>query len=187
MRHRTRADRDDAGTHPTHSEPASRAADVHWVGEARGAFGYALTLFGLLLLIDTFSGQLDLWRGLLWLCIGTLLGTVLMPPRVSATTDRLVSRGLLREHSVRTDRLVSVRCLDGVARRLVLRDEFGGRVEIDPQVLTANPPLWRLVDDAARVSVEQGLLLCGETALRKLARQVDAELARTIFRVSDFT
>ncbi|MBO1335663.1 hypothetical protein J3486_30990 [Streptomyces sp. VRA16 Mangrove soil] len=146
--------------------------------------GYGVGLVVLLLGIDTLSGELALWRSALWLLLGGVFALVLLPARVSATADRLTTQGLWRGHTVRTDRLVSVRCLDGVAHRLVLRDELGGRVEIDPQVLVANPPLWRLLDDGARVSVERGLLLCGGTALRRLARQVDEELARTVFQVS---
>ncbi|WP_306318944.1 MULTISPECIES: hypothetical protein [unclassified Streptomyces] len=160
------------------------ASDERWAGEARGAVWCGATLCALLLGIDTLSGQLSAWRCALWLGLGVALTVVLLPARITATPDRLTVRGLWRRHTVRTDRLVSVRCVDGVAQRLVLRDELGGRVEIDPQVLVANPPLWRLLDDAARVSERRGLLLCGGTALRTLARRVDGELARTVFRVS---
>ncbi|MCQ4207799.1 hypothetical protein [Streptomyces longispororuber] len=160
------------------------ARDERWAGEARSAVLYAAVLFALLLGIDALTGQLAPWRVVSWAGLGAALGLVLLPARVGATADRLTARGLWRERSVRTDRLVAVRCVDGVAHRLVLRDDLGGRVEIDPAVLVANPPLWRLLDEAARVSVERGLLLCGGTALRRLARQVDGELARTVFQVS---
>ncbi|MYT74065.1 MULTISPECIES: hypothetical protein [unclassified Streptomyces] len=166
------------------ADTAAAAEDAYWTEEARSAVRHGLVLVALLLGIDALSDQLALWRALLWVALGALLTLVLLPARISATPDRLTARCLWREHTVRTDLLVSVRCVDGVAHRLVLRDEPGGRVEIDPRVLVANPALWRLLDDAARVSAERGLLLCGGTALRRLARQVDAELARTVFRVS---
>ncbi|MEU6846566.1 hypothetical protein ABZ930_32340 [Streptomyces sp. NPDC046716] len=160
------------------------ARDAYWAGEARGAVLHGLALFSLLLGIDGLSGQLTPRRALLWLALGALLALVLLPARISASADRLTARGLWREHTVRTDRLVSVRCVDGVAHRLVLRDELGGRVEIDPRVLVANPALWRLLDDAARVSARRGLLRCGGTALRRLARRIDGELAGAVFQVS---
>ncbi|MEB8338860.1 hypothetical protein [Streptomyces endophyticus] len=163
---------------------ASSARDEQWAGEARSAVRYGAVLCALLLGMDALSGQLALWRGALWLGLGALLTVVLLPVRVTATTDRLIARGLWREHTVRTDLLVSVRCVDGVAQRLVLRDRLGGRVEIDPRVLVANPPLWHLLDDAARQSERRGLLLCGTTALRRLGRRVDGELAQSVFRVS---
>ncbi|MFZ3562134.1 hypothetical protein [Streptomyces sp. BH055] len=160
------------------------ARDEQWAGEARGAVRCGAVLSALLLGMDTLSGQFSLWRCALWLGLGALLTVVLLPARVTATADRLTARGLWRAHTVRTDLLVSVRCVGGVAQRLVLRDRLGGRVEIDPQVLVANPPLWRLLDDTARASERRGLLLCGATALRMLARRVDGELAQSVFRVS---
>ncbi|MEV3858565.1 hypothetical protein AB0J38_30155 [Streptomyces sp. NPDC050095] len=160
------------------------ARDERWAGEARDAALYGGGLCALLLGIDALSGQLALWRAALWAVLGLALALILLPARVTATADRLTARGLWREHTVRTDRLVAVRCVDGVAHRLVLRDASGGRVEIDPRVLVDSPPLWRLLDEGARVSVERGLLLCGGTALKKLAARVDGELARDVFRAS---
>ncbi|MFD7297526.1 hypothetical protein ACFV9W_29890 [Streptomyces sp. NPDC059897] len=162
----------------------SGARDEQWAGEARSAVRCGAVLSALLLGVDTLSGQLTLWRCALWLGLGALLTVVLLPARVTATADRLTARGLWRARTVRTDLLVSVRCVGGVAQRLVLRDRLGGRVEIDPQVLVANPPLWLLLDDAARASERRGLLLCGTTALRTLARRVDGELAQSVFRIS---
>ncbi|TLS47662.1 hypothetical protein FE633_03530 [Streptomyces montanus] len=141
-------------------------------------------LLGLLLLVDWGTGDLTWWRAALWTTLAVLLFLVLFPPRVAAGAGWLASRGLLREQWVRTDHLVSVRCLDGVGRRLVLRDAFGGRVEIDPRVLTANPPLWHRVDEDARISAARGMLLCGGTALHRLSERIDGETARTVFKVS---
>lgn len=91
---------------------------------------------------------------------------------------------MLRQHRVRTDLLVSVRCLDGVSQRLLLRDEFGGQVEIDPDVLVTNPQLWYRLDEDARKSVAVGTLVCGATALRRVSERVDRETAQTVFKVS---
>jgi hypothetical protein len=96
----------------------------------------------------------------------------------------LSSRPLLRERRVRTDALVSVRCLDGTSQRLLLRDAFGGRVELDPEILVTNPRLWNRLDEGARKSVADGMLLCGGTALRLISEQVDRETARAVFNAS---
>ncbi|QGV82379.1 hypothetical protein EIZ62_00525 [Streptomyces ficellus] len=138
----------------------------------------------MLLVIDAGAGSLSPWRVALWAVLAVLLLAVLTPPRVSARPGLLVSRGVWGETSVRTDRLVAVCRSDGVARRLVLRDAEGGRVELDPRVLVDNPPLWRVVDEDARACLAGGLLLCGAAALRQLAVGVDRETARAVFRVS---
>ncbi|MFG3662458.1 hypothetical protein [Streptomyces sp. NPDC047706] len=85
---------------------------------------------------------------------------------------------------MRTDLLVSVRCPDGVAQRLVLRDAFGERVELDPQVLVNNPELWRRLDEDAHRSRACGSLLCGATALRRLSERIDRETAGIVFKLS---
>lgn len=90
---------------------------------------------------------------------------MLHPARVSAGDDWPAARRLPRERRVRTDRLVSVRCLDGVSQRILLRDAFGGRVEIDPDVLVRDPGLWCRLETAASRAASDGLLLCGQTAL----------------------
>ncbi|MGW2816579.1 hypothetical protein [Streptomyces sp. NPDC001415] len=158
--------------------------DTTWGGEARSAAGCAGVLLGLLLAIDAGAGTLTVRRALLWGALAALLFVVLWPARVSAGAGSLVSRGLLRRAEVRTDRLTSVRWSDGVAQRLVLRDTEGHRVEIDPKVLVANPPLWHALDRDARTSLDQGVLRCGETALRQMAARVDRETARTVFNLS---
>lgn len=159
------------------------AYDRTWAGEARSAVGCAAVLLGLLLLIDTGAGTLTPWRAALWTGLAVLLLLVLWPARVSAGPGLLVTRGL-RTRAVRTDRLVSVRWSDGVAQRLVLRDAEGARAELDPRILVANPPLWRVLDADARTSVQRGTLRCGETALRQMSERVDRETARGVFRAS---
>jgi hypothetical protein len=105
--------------------------------------------------------------------------------RVTAGEGWLASRGLLREQRVRTDVLVSVRRLDGISQRLRLRDAFGGRVEINPEVLVNNPDLWHRLDEDAHKSDVCGSLTCGATALRQISERIDRETALNVFKVSD--
>ncbi|WP_105967891.1 hypothetical protein [Streptomyces geranii] len=158
--------------------------DHNWAGDLRGAVRCSVLLLALLLLIDWGDGSLTVVRVLLWLSLALLLFLVLYPPRVAVGPGWLASRGLLRERRVRTDLLVSVRCLDGVAQRLVLRDTAGDRVEIDPRVLVNNPDLWHRLDEDARTSAASGSLTCGETALRRMSERVDRETAQIVFKVS---
>ncbi|MFF7126093.1 MULTISPECIES: hypothetical protein [unclassified Streptomyces] len=152
--------------------------------DVRDSVRPAGVLLALLVLVDWGSGRLAPWRCALWFALALLLFLVLYPARVSAGEDWLASRRLLRERRVRTDLLVSVRFLDGVAQRLVLKDALGGRVEIDPEVLLREPELWRRLDEGARRAADDGLLLCGATALRRLARRVDSETAQAVFKAS---
>ncbi|GGW69070.1 hypothetical protein GCM10010503_52840 [Streptomyces lucensis JCM 4490] len=138
----------------------------------------------MLLLIDWGSGRFAMWRGLLWLALAVLLFVVLFPVRVSAGEDWLAAQWMLRKRRVRTDVLVSVRCLDGVSQRLVLRDAFGARVVIDPVVLVTNPDLWHRFEAGARKAAADGLLLCGQTALRHLSARMDRETALAVFKAS---
>ncbi|MGX9888410.1 hypothetical protein [Streptomyces sp. NPDC002276] len=158
--------------------------DRRWTRDLRGTFRCAGALLGLLLIVDHFSGRLTLWRAALWFAVALLLFVVLYPARVRAGEGWLSSRRLLRERRVRTDRLVSVRCLDGISQRLSLRDEFGGRVEIDPDVLVNNPDLWHRLAEDAHKSLVSGSLTCGATALRRVAHRVERETAETVFKVS---
>lgn len=170
----------------THAQQPSRevAHDRRWAGDLRSSIRCAAVLLTFLLLIDWAAGTLTAPRAALWVTLAVVLFLVLYPPRVSAGEGWLVSRGLLGARRVRTDRLVSVRCLDGVGQRLVLRDTSGARVEVDPRVLVANPPLWHRLDEDARASAEGGSLTCGATALRRVAERIDRETALTVFKVS---
>lgn len=159
-------------------------ADRRWPADVRDALVCAVALLGLSLLVDGCAGGLTVWRVGLWSGLSVWLFVVLLPPRVTAGPGWLASRGLLRSRCVRTDCLVSVRWHDGVAQRLVLRDLYGTRVEVDPTVLTGNPALWALLEAGARTSAERRLLTCGATALRQLSRRVDRETVRTLFRIS---
>jgi hypothetical protein len=175
--------RDDA-VHTPAEPPAEVAHDRRWAGDLRSSIRCAAVLLTLLLLIDWGEGTLSPLRGALWAGLGVLLFLVLYPSRVSAGEGWLSSRGLLRKRRVRTDLLVSVRCLDGVSQRLLLRDMFGVRVEINPQVLVNNPELWHRLDADAQKSAASGSLTCGATALRQVSERIDRETALTVFKVS---
>ncbi|MFD7261099.1 hypothetical protein [Streptomyces sp. NPDC059874] len=129
-------------------------------------------------------GRLDVTRGALWTGLAVLVFVIVLPLRVSTRPGLLSARGLFVERSVRTDSLVSIRWFDGVSQRMILRDTDGNRVEIDPAVLIRNPDMWRRLDMDTRTSIECGTLLCGTTALRRLARRIDREAAHTVFKVS---
>ncbi|MET9788866.1 hypothetical protein [Streptomyces canus] len=163
---------------------ADAAHDLRWAQDVRDSVRCAGSLLVLLLLLDWGTGRLSLRRGTLWVTLALVLFLVLCPARVRAGEDWLSVRRLLRERRVRTDLLVSVRCRDGVSQRLVLRDAFGCRVEIDPEVLVRNPPLWFRLEAGARKAAVGGTLLCGATALGRLSRRVDREAAHAVFEVS---
>ena len=165
-------------------ETAGTAHDLRWARDVRDSVRCAGALLALLLLLDWGTGRLTLRRGALWIALALLLFLALYPARVRAGEDWLSSRRLLREHRVRTDLLVSVRCLDGVSQRLLLRDTLGGRVAINPEVLVRNPQLWFRVEAGARKAAAEGTLLCGATALRRLSRRIDRETSRAVFRAS---
>ncbi|MFI1764480.1 hypothetical protein ACH41H_20855 [Streptomyces sp. NPDC020800] len=163
---------------------ADAVHDRRWAGDVRDAVRCAGILLVLLLLVDWGSGRIAPWRVLLWLALSVLLFLVLFPARISAGQDWLACRRLLREQRVRTDLLVSVRCLDGVSQRLQLRDALGARVEVDPETLVHNPQLWHRLDESARKAEAGGLLLCGHTALERLSARVDRETALAVFKAS---
>ncbi|MFB6712896.1 MULTISPECIES: hypothetical protein [unclassified Streptomyces] len=168
----------------TQSPGDTTAHDHGWAGDLRFAVHCAVTLLGLLLAVDAAAGRFTWPRALLWTSLAALLFVVLVPPRTRAGAGWISRRGLVREHIVRTDRLVSVHWSDGVSQRLVLRDADGRRVELDPQVLLDNPALWHRLDEDARGCVKRGTLRCGVTALRQLADRIDRRTARTVFTIS---
>lgn len=182
MRHR-----DDTHAPLTDSYPTGTPGTAHdrgWEAGVHASLRCAAALLGMLLLIDWAAGTLTWWRGALWAGIALLLFLVLVPARVSAGAGWLVTRRLPRTRRVRTDLLVAVRPVDGVAQRLVLRDALGNRVEIDPEVLVRNPALWHRLDEGARRSEATGTLLCGTAALHRLARRLDHETALAVLRAS---
>ncbi|MFF4507749.1 hypothetical protein [Streptomyces sp. NPDC001401] len=185
--------RDDARRHGSRTSESSTSApesgpvvhDRRWAGDLISAMRCAAVLLGLLFLIDWGADTLSPRRGALWSTLAVLLFLLLCPDRVRAGQGWLTSRRLLRTRRIRTDLLVSVRCLDGITQRLVLRDAFGERVELDPRVLVHNPDLWHRLHEDARKSLALGTLLCGTTALDRVSERVERETAETVFRVSD--
>jgi hypothetical protein len=158
--------------------------DHHWAQDLHASVGCSSVLLALLLLIDWGTGNLTWWRGTLWLLLAVLLFLALCPPRVSVGEGWLTTRSLLHRRRVRTDRLVSVRTVNGVSQRLILHDAYGSRAEIDPRILTADPELWHRFDEDARAAAAAGCLRCGRPALFRLARQIDSETALAVFRIS---
>ncbi|MFG2923550.1 hypothetical protein ACGFYA_18830 [Streptomyces sp. NPDC048305] len=164
--------------------PARTPHYAHRTKELRSAARHAIALLLALLLIDRAAESLTSGRTVLWSGLALLLFAVLYPPRVTAAPGRLVCRGLVRARAVRTDLLVSVHVPEGLTRRLVLRDSLGGRVEIDPEVLIANPRLWYRLAEDARLSADRGSLIRGGPALRRLGARIDRETARAVFALS---
>ncbi|MFD9006832.1 hypothetical protein ACFV0T_38845 [Streptomyces sp. NPDC059582] len=175
LRDDTRHDRPGA----TGPQPDAAAYDRRWARDLADSVRCAVVLLGLLLLIDGSAGSLSPGRGALWCTLAVLLFLVLCPVRVRAGEGWLTARRLLRTRRVRTDRLVSVRCLDGVSPRLLLRDADGDRVVIDPRILVASPELWHRLAEGAHRSTADGTLLCGATALRHVAERIERETAPT--------
>ncbi|MFE7278469.1 hypothetical protein [Streptomyces sp. NPDC057623] len=158
--------------------------DLYWKRELWSAVRCAGALLALLLLLDWGTGRITPLRASLWCALTGLLFVVLCPARVSAGGNWLATRRLMRERRVRTDLLVSVRCMDGISPRLLLRDSLGGRVVIDSEVLVRHPQLWLRLNAGARKAAADGSLLCGATALRRVSRRVDGETARAVFKAS---
>ncbi|WNM33857.1 hypothetical protein RKE30_27535 [Streptomyces sp. Li-HN-5-11] len=166
------------------AEPGRVAYDHHWARDLHSSIRCSAAFLALLFAIDWGTGDLTWWRSALWLTLALLLFLVLCPPRVCAGEGWMASRALLRSRRVRTDLLVSVRTLDGVAQLLVLRDAVGGRVEIDPRVLVNNPDLWYRLDEDARKSAASGCLRSGTDTLRHFSERLERETALTVFRIS---
>ncbi len=161
------------------------AADRGWADDVRAAVFCALVLFGLVLLVDWANGTLDLVRAPLWAALSGLLYLVLHPVRVTAGPGWLAVRGLGRRRHVCTGLLTAVRHSEGVAARLVLCDSLGNRVELDPQILVANPLLLHRLDTGARAARDAGLLRTGCTELQRLVARADTAAVRGVFEASD--
>lgn len=156
------------------------AYDREWSGRLRTAYASAVSLLAVLLAIDGWDGSLDPLRALAWAALAAAVFAVLLPPRITAGDGWLSVRGLLHERRVHSDYLVLVRFDGVVARRVLLRDAFGTRVELDPHVLLSNPFLWHQLDTAARHAHAAGLLP-DTAALRVLSAAIDSAEARVLF------
>ncbi|MFI1965169.1 hypothetical protein ACH429_13815 [Streptomyces pathocidini] len=160
------------------------ARDRELAGEAWAAGICAALLLAVLVFFDFSNGTLTPFRAVCWMAIALGVLAVLLPVRVTAGEGWLSVRGLVRERAVRTDQLVLVRRVDGMAPRLVLRDASGNRVEFDPKVLGANPLIWHLLDTGVRRSRQSGLLRGGTDPLRALSEEIDGRGARSVFDAS---
>ena len=140
---------------------------------------------GFLLLLDWGIGRSDGRRGPCGLGLALLLLLALYPARVRAGDGWLASRRLLREHHVRTDLLVSVRCLDGMSQRLAaagLGRRPGGDRPRSPRAAT--PVCGRSSTRAPGNRRPPARCLRGDRVEPPL-RRVDRETAHAVFRVSD--
>ena len=164
--------------------PLDPAGDRHWRGSARLATGCALAFGTLAVLVDWDAGTLTTPRAALWLALSVVVFGVLLPQHVTAGHGRLTVRGTLLRRAVRTDALVSVWQYDEVGSRLVLRDTYGHRLELDSRVLATNPFLWHELDTGVRRSLEKGTLIQGEEVLRRLTAQIDGETSQAVLRAS---
>jgi hypothetical protein len=165
-------------------DPLAPVGDRHWRGSARLAATCALVFCTLSLLVDWDAGSLTLLRALLWLTLSATVLVILLPPRVTAGPGWLAVRTLSRRHVVRTDALVAVRQYGGVSSYLVLCDTHGGRLELDPRVLAANPLIWHELDTGVHRSVERGTLRQGADVLEQLGHRIDEDTARAVLRAS---
>ncbi|MFC9614624.1 universal stress protein [Streptomyces sp. NPDC056938] len=101
----------------SHKQPSSGVTyDSRWAKDLRSAMRCSAVILCLLLLIDCWAGSVTAARAALWVTLAVLLFVILYPARVTAGEGWLASRGLVRERRVRTDALVSVRCLGGVSQ-----------------------------------------------------------------------
>lgn len=154
-----------------------------WRADRRFAVGCSVVFFGITSLLDWGLGALTAPYLAVWGAATVLVLAVLWPPRVVAGRGWLAVHSLLRTRTVRTDALVDARRIGEVAVSLVLRDVHGGRVELTPGVLTADPVLWHLLDAGIRRSQERGTLRTGTQVLYGIGERVDGE-AEAILRAS---
>ncbi|MFE6130921.1 hypothetical protein ACFQ6Q_22090 [Streptomyces sp. NPDC056437] len=160
------------------------AEDRRWAADVRAAVFCAASLLVLLHLVDLAAGTLDGLRSGLWTALAALLFSVLFPSRVTAGRHWIAVRGLLGERRVSTDLLTQVGRRDGIRPRIVLRDVWGARVEVELETLTANPLLWHELDTGARRARADGLLSSGSAVLQSLARRIESDTAREVFEAS---
>ena len=158
--------------------------DAGWPGEARAALICSGLLLGVALIVDAGVHGPTLLGSLGCIALSALLLVVLLPARVSAAPGLLTVQGLWVTRTVRTDRLAAAVWPADTAGRLSLRDEDGGRAEIDLRVLLANPALWLRLEADARASRERGTLDHGSADLARLALHVHAETARSVLKIS---
>ncbi len=85
---------------------------------------------------------------------------------------------------MRTDLLVSVRCLDGISHGPCCGTRSVAVSRSTPRSWFVNPRLWLHLDRGARKAADDGHLLCGATVLGRISRRVDRETAQAVFKAS---
>ncbi len=168
--------------------PAPAGADGHedvlWRPEARAAVVIGMTFFVAALLVDAVGPGVTMARTAGWGCLAAVLLLVLLPSRISLTPGRLVVRDLFTTRVVLTDQLSALQWPADVSGRVVLTDVRGTRAQLDFCLLRANPSLWLQLEADARESRRCGSLVRGTACLDRLARRMDEEAARSVFRSS---
>ena len=154
-----------------------------WHSDRRWAVGCACAVFAMAMLAEWDTGDLSVLHTLATCGVALVVVALLWPAKVVAGEGWLSVRGVLRTRRVRTDALVGVWLIGDLASSLVLRDVHGGRAEIDPEVVVANPLLWHLLETGVHRSQESGTLQTGRRVLAGLGARVDDE-AGAIFRAS---
>ncbi|SNB90289.1 hypothetical protein SAMN02745831_06590 [Streptomyces sp. PgraA7] len=168
--------------------PAPAGADGHedvlWHPEARAAVVIGTTFFVAALLVDAVGLGVTMARTAGWGCLAAVLLLVLLPPRISLTPGRLVVRDLFTTRVVLTDQLSALQRPADVSERVVLTDVRGTRAQPDFCLLRANPSLWLQLEADADESRRCGSLVRGTSCLDRLARRMDEEAERSVFRAS---
>ncbi|MEU0436000.1 hypothetical protein ABZ153_31030 [Streptomyces sp. NPDC006290] len=155
-------------------------------GTLRSAIACTSTFLGLLLLVDAAAGTFTPARVALWSGLALLLFLVLFRREsLRAKAGWSYAHPCALAGCARTASLPHT--LGSASRRLVLRDSLGGRAELDPQALVANPQLWHRVGTDIRVAAAQGHLRQPPAALSELSEQIDRETAWAAFEISGLT
>lgn len=165
------------GSGPTlRAEPQEQAVHARrWRADHRCAMGCTAVFLGWMVALGWGLSGLTALHVVLWGASAAVVLCVMSPPRISAGHGWLAVRPYLRTRRVRTDALVSVSRIGHTAVTLVLRDMNGGRVEVDPRLLEADPLLWHLVDEGVRRSQARGTLTTGGQVLEVLGNRVDEQ------------
>ncbi|MFF8827855.1 hypothetical protein [Streptomyces sp. NPDC015131] len=158
--------------------------DTGWPGEARAALVCSGLLLGAALTVGAGVHGLTPLGTVGCIALSAFLLGILLPARVSAAPGLLTVQGLWVTRTVRTDRLAAAVWPADTAGRLCLRDEDGGRAEIDLRVLLSNPALWLRLEADARAARERGTLDHGAADLARLALHVHTETARSVLKLS---
>lgn len=168
--------------------PAPAGADGHedvlWRLEARAAVVIGTAFFVAALLVDAVGPGVTMAPTAGWGCLAAVLLLVLLPPRGSLTPGRLVARDLFTTRVVLTDQLSALPWPADVSERVVLADIRGGPGPTGLLPAARQPvPLAPTGGRCPRVTPVCSLVP-GTACLDRLARRMDEEAARSVFRSS---